>query len=163
MVITRTLIDLMVIRLKSGTVAWFMRLDFKVDYIISHCCSTECQNIIAPNGEFAPDSLTDFFDIVRKKCEFQKWYFGHYHMDLTVSEKEVLLYDVILPIGDALEDKAYVPGRPRYSRGDDVDFWWSSGTDRVRLCGNIEIVDRYGSFERPDEPSYDIYAAYEGK
>lgn len=137
--------------------------NFEIDYIISHCCSTECQNLISPNGAYVPDALTDFFNLVRAKCKYKKWYFGHYHMDLTVSENETLLYDLILPLGETVENKKYIPGRPRYNRGDDVDFWLNNGKNNIRLCGNIEIVDRYGSFERPDEPSYDICAYYEGE
>lgn len=136
---------------------------FRVDYIISHCCSTDCQNIIDPNGEFKSDPLTDFFNLVRTRCKFTRWYFGHYHMDLTVSQKETLLFDVILPIGETVEKKEYIPGRPRYNRGEKVDFWSNIGSSRIKLVGNIEIVDRYGSYERPDEPSYDIYAYYDDR
>ena len=77
---------------------------FRVDYIISHCCATDCQKLIVSNDEFSSDPLTDFFDVVRTKCEFKKWYFGHYHMNVTVSDKEVLLYEKILPIGDVVEE-----------------------------------------------------------
>lgn len=81
--------------------------NFEVDYILSHCCSTECQKIIVSEEKYASDSLTDFFDMVRSKCEFKKWYFGHYHGDLTVSEKEVLLYHAIIPLGDCIETSAF--------------------------------------------------------
>jgi hypothetical protein len=39
---------------------------------------------------------------VKEQCEFKKWYFGHYHMDKDVSDKEVMLYDAIVPIGEEL-------------------------------------------------------------
>lgn len=80
------------------------RAGFRVDYIISHCCATDCQKLIVSNDEFSSDPLTDFFDVVRTKCKFEKWYFGHYHMNVTVSDKEVLLYEKILPIGDVVEE-----------------------------------------------------------
>ena len=79
-------------------------VDFKIDYIISHCCSSKTQNMLSSDGEYVTDALTDFFDLVREKCEFKKWYFGHYHMDITVSDKEVLLYDSIIPIGDVIDN-----------------------------------------------------------
>lgn len=81
--------------------------NFEVDYILSHCCSTECQKIIVSEEKYASDSLTDFFDIVRSKCEFKKWYFGHYHGDLTVSDKEVLLYHAIISLGDCIETSEF--------------------------------------------------------
>ena len=53
---------------------------FKVDYIISNFCSTQCQNLIVPKRRYASNALIEYFDIVRNRCEFEKWYFGHYHM-----------------------------------------------------------------------------------
>ena len=60
--------------------------------------------MLSSDGEYVTNALTDFFDLVREKCEFKKWYFGHYHMDITVSDKEVLLYDSIIPIGDVIDN-----------------------------------------------------------
>ena len=60
--------------------------------------------MLRPDGEYVTDALTDFFDLVREKCEFKKWYFGHYHTDITVTDKEVLLYDSIIPIGDVIDN-----------------------------------------------------------
>ncbi len=139
------------------------KTDFKVDYIISHCCSTDCQSMITPNNDFKADELTDFFNQIREKCSFQRWYFGHYHMDLTVTKKETVLYKQILPLGETVEEKKYVPGYPRFRRGDVVEFWWDHGSERIKLCGTVEIVDKYGSFHRPDEASYDICALYDGE
>jgi DNA repair exonuclease SbcCD nuclease subunit len=76
--------------------------DFNIDYIITHCCSTETQNLMASDGSYVSDALTDFFNVVKEQCEFKKWYFGHYHMDKDVSDKEVMLYDAIVPIGEEL-------------------------------------------------------------
>ena len=42
----------------------------------------------------------------------------------------------------------------KYKRGDVVTFRF---VENEQLEGMIEIVDRYGTFEQNDEPSYDIY------
>ena len=44
--------------------------------------------------------------------------------------------------------------RNKYTYGDVVRFHIDD--DRIRE-GSVEIVDRYGTFERPGEPSYDIF------
>ena len=44
---------------------------------------------------------------------------------------------------------------PKYEKGDVVRFQFSSNMDALE--GMIEIVDRYGTFEQNEEPSYDIY------
>ena len=68
--------------------------DFKVDYIITHDCPTDVQKIVVENyveekrkHEYKPDELTDFFQTIWKKCEFEKWFFGHYHADAEISDK----------------------------------------------------------------------------
>lgn len=47
-----------------------------------------------------------------------------------------------------------MPG-PKYKKGDVVKFEFFS--DRDPLEGMIEIVDRFGTFEQNEEPSYDVY------
>lgn len=37
-------------------------------------------------------------------CKYRKWYFDHYHKDLTISDKEVLLYNKIIKLGDSVND-----------------------------------------------------------
>ena len=44
------------------------------------------------------DSLTDYLQEIFEKCEFKKWYFGHYHDNRTIDSKYVLLYDEIVPL-----------------------------------------------------------------
>lgn len=43
-------------------------------------------------------------------------------------------------------------GEPRYSKGDDVYFLFNGDM----LHGSVFVVDRYGTFEQNEEPSYDI-------
>lgn len=71
----------------------------KVDYIITH---TAPQTIIrmmnySPRTEDA--ELTGFFDWVWHEVEFDKWFFGHWHDDLTIADKARLLWFDIEHIG----------------------------------------------------------------
>ena len=61
----------------------------KVDYIITHCCSSELEEQM---GFYNHDKLTDFFNYVEQFVTFDKWYFGHYHRDIELDNKHTLLY-----------------------------------------------------------------------
>ena len=73
------------------------KVNYKVDYVISHCCPTSIQSIIGA-GKFEKDYLTDYFQKIMEKCEFKKWYFGHYHDYRQVNSQFVLLYEGIIPL-----------------------------------------------------------------
>lgn len=65
----------------------------KVDFIISHCCSDNVQNMI--NSNYVHDKLTNFFSIIDETVEFKKWFFGHYHIDKDFGKYRCLFEDVI--------------------------------------------------------------------
>lgn len=64
-----------------------------VDFIISHCCSDNVQNMI--NSNYVHDKLTNFFRIIDETVEFKKWFFGHYHIDKDFGKYRCLFEDVI--------------------------------------------------------------------
>ena len=72
------------------------RLDWKTDYIITHCAPTAIQQKINPS--FEPDKLTDFLEEVRSCSQFHYWLFGHYHDNQIIDEKYVLLYEQMVRI-----------------------------------------------------------------
>ena len=69
--------------------------NYKVDYIVSHCAPTSIQNAFNP---YYPDNkLTKYFEELKDKVKFKKWYFGHYHKnDYTTFEKFICLYEDIV-------------------------------------------------------------------
>ncbi len=73
------------------------KANYKVDYIILHCCPTSIQTLLGA-GKFKKDYLTDYFQKIMEKCEFKKWYFGHYHDYRQVNSQFVLLYEDIIPL-----------------------------------------------------------------
>ena len=72
------------------------QLDWKVDYIITHCAPTAIQQKI--NANFKPDKLTDFLEEIRNRSQFHYWLFGHYHDNRIIDEKYVLLYEQMVRI-----------------------------------------------------------------
>ena len=67
------------------------KVNYKVDYIISHCCPTSIQTLINPTYE--KDLLTDYLQQISEKCTFKKWYFGHYHVDIHLNEDFTCLFN----------------------------------------------------------------------
>ncbi len=72
------------------------RANWTVDYIITHCCPTPIQQKL--REDMATDALTDFFNEIRTRCKFKYWFFGHYHSNLIVEKKFILLYDQIIQL-----------------------------------------------------------------
>lgn len=72
------------------------KVNYKVDYVISHCCPTSIQALINPT--YKRDILTDYLQQISEKCIFKKWYFGHYHDYRQVNAQFTLLYEDIVLI-----------------------------------------------------------------
>ena len=72
------------------------KINYKVDYIILHCCPTSIQSLI--NSTYKRDILTDYLQQISEKCTFKRWYFGHYHDYKQVNSQFTLLYEDILPL-----------------------------------------------------------------
>ncbi len=69
------------------------KVDFNVDYVITHCAATSIQ--ILMNSEYETDKLTDFLDDLKGKLKYKKWFFGHYHEDKQIDDKHFAMYNKI--------------------------------------------------------------------
>ena len=49
-------------------------------------------------GQYKKDILTDYLQKISEKCEFKKWYFGHYHGNRQISNQYFLLYEDIISV-----------------------------------------------------------------
>ena len=72
------------------------KANYRIDYIVSHCCPTNIQTLL--NLSYKKDILTDYLQEVSEKCEFKKWYFGHYHDNRQINSQFALLYTDIVPL-----------------------------------------------------------------
>lgn len=70
--------------------------DYKVNYVISHCCPKKALFELNRHRYYEPDALNTFFDhlIVDKNLVFDKWFFGHYHEDLKCEPWHLLYHRV---------------------------------------------------------------------
>ena len=79
--------------------------NYEVDYISTHCCSSDIQDILGGRGLYKPDRQTDCFNRIQSGVKYMKWYFGQYHMDYNVSHSEILLNKKIIQLGGMLKEE----------------------------------------------------------
>ncbi len=70
----------------------------RVNFIISHCCPTSLLPSLGKEPAPHPDKLTNFFDTLKSRCTYDKWFFGHYHENLELDAKHNLLYKQIIQL-----------------------------------------------------------------
>ncbi len=70
--------------------------DYKVDFVITHCHSSSIQQQVGSNHR--ADILTDYFEELHQKLEYERWYFGHYHQEKAVTKKDIVVYKSIIRI-----------------------------------------------------------------
>ena len=66
---------------------------WNVDYVITHCAPSSVQEEISFN--YSRDILTEFFEEIKKKAKFDKWFFGHYHVDVEIDDKFCCVFNNI--------------------------------------------------------------------
>lgn len=72
------------------------KVKWSVDYVITHCTAASIQHII--NSSYEENELTDYFDTLKNKLHYKKWFFGHYHQDLTIDSQHIALFSNIVKI-----------------------------------------------------------------
>lgn len=72
--------------------------DYAVDFIITHCCSTSTQIEIGGAGLYEADRQTDYLEFIKNYANYKKWFFGHYHNNKNINDKEILIYEQIIRI-----------------------------------------------------------------
>ncbi len=72
--------------------------DYTVDYIVTHCCSSSTQEALGCRGLYTSDKLTDYFEFIKNYANYKYWFFGHYHDNVNVNDKEILIYEQMVRI-----------------------------------------------------------------
>ena len=65
-----------------------------VDYIITHCAPSSVQERI--DSKYDQNILTNFFEEIKNKATFSKWFFGHYHIDVEPDDKFHCMFNNIV-------------------------------------------------------------------
>ena len=69
----------------------------EVDFVVSHCCASSTQ-VLLDCFMYKPDFLTNYFETIRQKVQFKKWFFGHYHENRNLTDKEIVVYKQVIRI-----------------------------------------------------------------
>ena len=82
------------------------RRGWRVDFVLSHTCATGLlpKALYPDDGWRSPagDALTDWFEHVEARLEYEAWYFGHFHRNRDVDGRHTALYDKVVPLGGRL-------------------------------------------------------------
>lgn len=70
--------------------------NYCVDAVVSHCAPSSLQRQLSE--EYNPDILTDFFEVLKGRMQYKKWFFGHYHTDKMLDERHRALFNDIIPL-----------------------------------------------------------------
>lgn len=70
-------------------------VNFEIDYVISHCAPTSIMYKLGYNDS---DVATDFLQVVKQRCKFKHWFFGHYHRDENVDDWFTAVYRKIIKL-----------------------------------------------------------------
>jgi len=69
------------------------RVGWQVNCVLTHCAPTSIQKQL--DGDYTSDCLTDFLQTVMERCQFNHWFFGHYHRNEIIDEKYILQWERI--------------------------------------------------------------------
>ena len=69
------------------------RTGWCVDCVLTHCAPTSGTTALDPS--YQPDRLTDFLEMVRNRCQFRRWFAGHYHTNQIIDERFVIQWEQI--------------------------------------------------------------------
>ncbi len=78
------------------------RINDKVDYIITHTAPSESvyylstiQKLGIKNDGAEEFPLTGFLDSVQKRTAYQRWYFGHFHVDMELWRNQAAIFSTV--------------------------------------------------------------------
>ena len=78
------------------------RVDYRVDYIITHSSPHETILYMSKMKKLAiknpaPEELplNNFLDLVRDRVTYRRWYFGHFHADAELWRNQTVVYNTI--------------------------------------------------------------------
>ncbi|MBP5372773.1 MAG: metallophosphoesterase [Clostridia bacterium] len=75
------------------------KVGFKVDYIITHSCDEKAlyypplSTSTFQKGVFPENKILSYFE---ESVEYEHWFFGHYHLDGSLTKKKTVLYQDII-------------------------------------------------------------------
>ncbi|MFD0587668.1 metallophosphoesterase family protein [Paenibacillus sp. GCM10027627] len=71
-----------------------------VDFVLTHTCSESTLQTLADNYgmRYDVDVMHEYFEEIQTKLQYQKWFFGHFHKNLNLPNKQILIYEQMIRI-----------------------------------------------------------------
>ncbi|MFD1888564.1 metallophosphoesterase family protein [Paenibacillus wenxiniae] len=70
------------------------KYNWDVDVVITHTCSRESLAWITQhyNTNVEPDVMHDYFQTIQDQLNYRQWWFGHFHQDVELPNRQRLIY-----------------------------------------------------------------------
>ncbi len=78
-------------------------VDFQVDYVVTYEAATTIKNAMNIR-QHTINPLNSFLDRVMRRCTYQKWFFGCYHIDRKLSGTHRAVFKDVVPVEDERND-----------------------------------------------------------
>lgn len=74
--------------------------NWDVDVVITHTCSSESLNWMKQHyhTEVEPDAMHEYFQTIQNKLNYRQWWFGHFHQDVELPNRQRLIYHDLVQI-----------------------------------------------------------------
>ena len=72
------------------------RINWRVNCVLTHCAPTSIQQKL--DQSYTPDRLTDFLQMVKRRCQFDCWFLGHYHQNCVVDDRFIIQWEQMVEL-----------------------------------------------------------------
>ncbi len=69
---------------------------WSVDVVITHCMASSVQESFF--SDYEKNYFTDFLEEVKEKLSYNKWFFGHYHVDLEIDKRHIAIFNNVIKL-----------------------------------------------------------------
>lgn len=78
------------------------KYQWKVDIVITHTCTAQSLKWIQEqySTEVIADEMHEYFQMIQNRLDYRHWYFGHFHQDVQLPDRQRLLYHDLLMISE---------------------------------------------------------------
>lgn len=72
--------------------------DWRADIVITHSLPTYILRELDMTAVYRPNELTDYFEKISEKLDFDMWFSGHYHLNQRCTGRHYMIFDTIVRI-----------------------------------------------------------------
>ena len=75
------------------------KCNYEVDYVLTHTCPEYIQNELIRLNQIYNLKFNDptckYLEVIREKLNFKQWYFGHFHLDVTIKKNTIVCMKIL--------------------------------------------------------------------